>query len=104
MVQEQEASKSKYIQQRTQIEADTSVIKAKGEAESIRIRGQALKENPVVMDLKVVEKWDGLTPLVIGGGDHTMLSLQDLERLRPQQKNNADTTPNPAPTQQRRRQ
>lgn len=104
MVQEQEASKSKYIQQRTQIEADTSVIKAKGEAESIRIRGQALKENPVVMDLKVVEKWDGLTPLVIGGGDHTMLNLQDLGRMRPQQNNNGDTTPNPAPAQQRRRQ
>jgi prohibitin 2 len=32
MVQEQEASKSKYFQQRVQIEADTAVIKAKGEA------------------------------------------------------------------------
>ena len=30
MVQEQEASKSKYFQQRVQIEADTAVIKAKG--------------------------------------------------------------------------
>ncbi len=103
MVQEQEASKSKYIQQRTQIDADTSVIKAKGEAESIRIRGQALKENPVVLDLKIVEKWDGLIPLVIGGGDRTMLPLQDLERLRPQQ-NNADSTQHPAPAPQRRRQ
>ncbi|MGZ4972187.1 MAG: prohibitin family protein [Limisphaerales bacterium] len=103
MVQEQEASKSKYIQQRTQIDADTSVIKAKGEAESIRIRGQALKENPVVLDLKIVEKWDGLIPLVIGGGDRTMLQLQDLERLRPQQSN-VDTIQHPAPAPQRRRQ
>ncbi|MGZ4963760.1 MAG: SPFH domain-containing protein, partial [Limisphaerales bacterium] len=103
MVQEQEASKSKYIQQRTQIDADTSVIKAKGEAESIRIRGQALKENPVVLDLKIVEKWDGLIPLVIGGGDRTMLQLQDLERLRPQQSN-ADTIQHSAPAPQRRRQ
>jgi len=98
MVQEQEASKSKYLQQRAQIDADTSVIKAKGEAESIKIRGQALKENPVVLDLKIVEKWDGLTPLVIGGGDHTMLPLQDLERFRPQQ-NNADST---SPQQRKR--
>jgi prohibitin 2 len=66
MVQEQEASKSKYLQQRAQIEADTAVIKAKGEAESIRIRGDALKQNPAFVDLQIVDKWDGTTPLVIG--------------------------------------
>src|SRR5882724_4261210 len=38
MVQEQEAAKSKYFQQRAQIDGDTSLIQAKGEAESIRIR------------------------------------------------------------------
>jgi prohibitin 2 len=81
MVQEQEASKSKYLQQRAQIEADTAVIKAKGEAESIRIRGEALKQNPAFIDLQIVDKWDGLTPLVIGGGDNLVFPLQDLERL-----------------------
>ena len=81
MVQEQEAAKSKYVQQRAQIDADTAVIQAKGEAESIRIRGQALKENPAFVDLKIVDKWDGLTPLVIGGGDQVLYPLQDLERL-----------------------
>src|SRR5258705_3834521 len=34
MVQEQEASKSKYLQQRAQIDADTAVIQPKGEPES----------------------------------------------------------------------
>src|SRR5678815_5545034 len=77
MVQEQDASKSKYLQQRVQIEADTAVIKAKGEAESIRIRGQALKENPTYIDLQVVDKWDGFTPLVIGGSDNLVFPLQD---------------------------
>ena len=82
MVQEQEAAKSKYLQQRAQIEADTAVIKAKGEGESIRIRGEALKDNPAYVDLQIVDKWDGLTPLVIGGGDNYVLPLQDLERQR----------------------
>lgn len=82
MVQEQEAAKSKFLQQRAQIESDTAVIKAKGEAESIRIRGQALKENPSYIDLQIVDKWDGLTPLVIGGGDEFVFTMQDLERLR----------------------
>jgi prohibitin 2 len=81
MVQEQEAAKAKYIQQRAQIEADTAVIQAKGEAESIRIRGQALKDDPIFVDLKIVDKWDGLTPLVIGGGG-VVYQPQELEHLR----------------------
>ena len=101
MVQEQEAAKSKYLQQRAQIEADTAVIQAKGEAESIVIRGQALKENPAFVDLKIVDKWDGLAPLVIGSGDNLVFQLQDLERLR-QLKENASPTPKPAPAVPRR--
>jgi prohibitin 2 len=95
MVQEQEAAKSKYFQQRAQIEADTAVIKAKGEAESIRIRGQALKNNPTYIDLQIVDKWDGFTPLVIGGHDNQVFTMQDLERLN-QTKHNVlpnSTTP-----------
>jgi prohibitin 2 len=96
MVQEQEASKSKYLQQRAQIDADTGVIKAKGEAESIRIRGQALKDNPAFVDLKIVDKWDGLTPLVIGSGENMLLPLQDLENRRPSKPNaNPATTTAP---------
>ncbi len=82
MVQEQEASKSKYFQQRVQIEADTAVIKAKGEAESILIRGEALKKNPAFVDLQIVDRWDGIAPLVIGGKDQVLLNFQDLERLK----------------------
>ena len=97
MVQEQEAAKSKYLQQRVQIEADTIVIKAKGEAESIRIRGNALKENPSYIDFQIVEKWDGFTPLVIGsGGDNQVLTMQDLERLNQTKRNVPATTPSPA--------
>lgn len=101
MVQEQEAAKSKFVQQRAQIEADTAVIKAKGEAESIRIRGQALRENPTYIDLQIVDKWDGLTPLVIGGGDNLVFPLQDLERLR-ELKSHANPPSQPAPAVQRR--
>jgi prohibitin 2 len=95
MVQEQEASKSKYFQQRVQIEADTAVIRAKGEAESILIRGDALKKNPAFVDLQIVDKWDGIAPVVIGGGDKVMLTLQDIERLKTQKAN--VTTPQPKP-------
>ncbi|MDP3073715.1 MAG: prohibitin family protein [Opitutaceae bacterium] len=100
MVQEQEASKSKYFQQRVQIEADTAVIRAKGEAESIMIRGDALRKNPAFVDLQIVDKWDGIAPIVIGGGDQVMLTLADLERLKTQ-KSNANPAP-AAPSPARR--
>lgn len=97
MVQEQEAQRSKYVQQRAQIEADTAVIKAKGEAESIRIRGQALKENPAYVELQIVDKWDGITPLVIGGGDNVMVTLQELQKQRQmKESDNAPSSASPA--------
>jgi len=67
MVQEQEAAKSRFTQQKAQIEADTAIIKAKGEAEAIRIRGAALRDTPGLIQLQIVEKWDGKAPLVVGG-------------------------------------
>jgi prohibitin 2 len=87
MVQEQEAAKAKFTQQKTQIEADTAVIRAKGEAESIRIRGEALKLTPAFIELQIVEKWDGKAPMVVGGssgGVNMLLPLADLEKKRAQ--------------------
>lgn len=79
MIQEQEAAKAKFVQQRAQIEANTAVIKARGEAESIRIRGEALRENPSYVDLQIVDRWDGQAPLVVGGGQ-ILMSVSELWR------------------------
>ncbi|HYP16014.1 MAG TPA: prohibitin family protein [Opitutus sp.] len=68
MVQEQEAAKARFTQQKAQIEADTAIIRAKGEAEAIRVRAEAIRDNPGLIQLQIVEKWDGKAPLVIGGG------------------------------------
>ncbi len=79
MVQEQEANKAVFEQQKAEIEAETAVIRARGEAESIRIRGEALAKNAELIDLEVVRKWDGRTPRVVGGeanGAQMILPLQ----------------------------
>jgi prohibitin 2 len=68
MVQEQEASKAKFTQLKSQIEAETAVIRARGEGEAIEIRGDALKDSPSFIRLQLVEKWDGRSPLVVGEG------------------------------------
>jgi prohibitin 2 len=80
MVQEQEAARSRFAQQQAQTEASTVVIKARGEAESIILRGKALRENPSVLELQIIEHWDGITPLVVGPGAtgaNMMLPLGD---------------------------
>jgi prohibitin 2 len=93
MVQEQEAARSRFAQQQAQTEASTVVIKAKGEAESIALRGAALRENPSVLELQIIERWDGITPLVVGPGAtgaNMMLPLGDFTTgTKAQSKENA---------------
>lgn len=67
MVQEQEASKARFIQQRTEVEARTAVIRAEGEARAIALRGEALRKNPALVQLEMIEKWDGHPPRVVSG-------------------------------------
>lgn len=71
MVQEQEAAKAKFTQAKAEIEAQTAIIRAKGEAEAIRVRGRAVQDNPGLVQLQIVEKWNGISPLVIGSGSGT---------------------------------
>lgn len=83
MVQEQEAARARFAQQQAQVEANTAVIKAKGEAESITLRGMALRENPSVLDLQIIEHWDGVTPLVVGPGVKGSEMILPLGEMKP---------------------
>ena len=82
MVQEQEAEKAKFTQLKAEIEAETAIVRAKGEAESIQVRGQALRANPDFVKLQVVQNWNGKSPLVVGadGGANLLLSLDELQK------------------------
>lgn len=76
MVQEQEAAKAKFTQLKAQIEADTAIIRAKGEAEAIGVRGEALRANPAFIKLEMVQNWNGRSPLVVGSEGAGNLLLQ----------------------------
>jgi prohibitin 2 len=67
MVAEQQAAQAHFTQIQTQVEAETVVIRAKGEAEAIRVRGEALKANPAFLRLQIVERWNGASPAVVPG-------------------------------------
>jgi prohibitin 2 len=61
-VAQQRAEQAKYELQQAQVEADKAVATAKGEAEAIQIKGDALAKNPAVIQLELINKWDGRSP------------------------------------------
>jgi prohibitin 2 len=65
MVAEQQAAQARFTQVQTQVEAETAIISARGEAEAIKVRGDALRMSPVFLRLKLVERWNGRSPLVV---------------------------------------
>ncbi len=76
MVQEQEAAKAKFTQLKAQIDADTAIIRAKGEAEAIAVRGSALAANPAFVQLEMVQNWNGRSPMVVGSDGGGSLLFQ----------------------------
>jgi prohibitin 2 len=86
MVQEQEAAKAKFTQLKAQIEAETAIIRAKGAAEAIGVRGRALRNSPEFIKLQIIQTWNGKSPLVVGteGGANMLLQL-DQVNTRPTQ-------------------
>lgn len=73
MVQQQEAEKALFKKQQALTDAETAIIKAKGEAEAIRVQGEALEKNPRLVDLEMVKKWNGVSPQIVGAGMNIML-------------------------------
>lgn len=76
MVAEQQANQARFTQVQTQVEAETAVISAKGEAEAIRVRGDALRQSPAFLRWKIVERWNGHSPMVVpSGADNSEAAL-----------------------------
>lgn len=59
------AAKNKLAQ--VQYEAQQAIEAAKGKAEAIRVESQALSSNPAIIQLRAIEKWNGVLPTVTGG-------------------------------------
>jgi len=52
--------------ERIKIEADQRVAEAAGKAKAIQAEAQALRANPQIVELRWIEKWNGVTPLYWG--------------------------------------
>ena len=71
MLRENEVAQSKAEAEKARVaaqgEADAQLTKAKAEAESIAIRAKALRDNPQVLTLEAISRWDGKLPVYFGG-------------------------------------
>ena len=55
--------------------AEATVLNAKAEAESIRIRANALEANAKLVEWEAVQKWDGKLPVYSMGGAVPFINL-----------------------------
>lgn len=58
--------------------AEAKLAVARAEAEAIRLQGEALRQNPEVIRLRQIEKWDGTLPRITGGGVVPFMNVDDL--------------------------
>jgi prohibitin 2 len=64
---EQQALAAKNKLEQIKFEAEQKVAEAKGKAEAITIESNALRSNPQILELRALEKWNGVLPQVTGG-------------------------------------
>jgi len=90
---QQEAERQKAELDRFRTEQEQKVAQATAEQEALKIKliadarayeidvnGKALKESPNVMNLKAIERWNGVMPTVLGSGGSTLLGI-DLQKV-----------------------
>jgi len=81
-IAEQQAQAKRYELEKEKVEAEIKIVRAQAAAEAIKIEGEALKASPAVIELRMVEKWDGKAPQSVvvggaqGGGANILLPLK----------------------------
>lgn len=64
---EQNALASKNKLEQIKYEKEQAIVSAQGRAEALRIESAAISSNPEVLELRAIEKWNGILPTTTGG-------------------------------------
>ena len=73
---EQSALAAKNKLEQIKFEADQRIAEALGKAEAMRVESNALRSNPQILELRALEKWDGVLPQVTGAGGTPFINIQ----------------------------
>ena len=73
VVREQEAFAKQFELEKAKKDAEIAIVQAEAEAQSVKIKGEALKSAPEIVQLELVKKWDGKSPtsVTVVGSDRT---------------------------------
>jgi regulator of protease activity HflC (stomatin/prohibitin superfamily) len=84
-VAQQNSQKALYLLNQAKTEASTAIAKAKGEAESNRLKAIALnvKGGQQVLAREWIDKWDGKLPTVSGGTSSNLIDIKSLMETAP---------------------
>lgn len=69
-VQQSKAEADKAIEEARGL-AQSTMLRAQAEADSIDLRGDALRKNPEIMQLEAINKWNGTLPTYMTSGSNT---------------------------------
>lgn len=75
VVAQQKAIEEKNRTEQIREQAEQKLLSAQAEAESIKIRAQALEKNPRLVEWEAVQKWDGKMPQYMLGGATPFISI-----------------------------
>ncbi|MGQ9617790.1 MAG: prohibitin family protein [Candidatus Aminicenantia bacterium] len=84
-IAQQEAERMKYLLEKEEKEKQRKILEAEGDAEAIRIKGQALSQNPALIQYEYVQKIAPNIQAIITDG-RSILSLSDFLRERREKK------------------
>lgn len=64
---EQNALAAKNKLEQVKFEAEQAVVAANGKAKALQVESDAIRSNPTVLELRAIEKWNGVLPTVTSG-------------------------------------
>jgi prohibitin 2 len=66
-------------------EAFSTEVQSKARADAIQREALALKQSPEIIQLRSIEKWDGVLPRISGGGVLPFLNIDEIAKPKPGQ-------------------
>ena len=76
----QDADKKETELRGAEADAAKAIAQARGDAEATRIKGEALRSNPQVLQQQLIEKWDGKLPVYQAGNANNTIKLPEIAK------------------------
>ena len=73
-IQQSKAEADKKIQE-ARGESESILIRAQADADAIEVKGRALKQNPQILELNKIEKWNGILPQYMVGNSTPFINI-----------------------------